>query len=146
MLEKQEERDKAAAYALLRVFLGVNIGLHGLSRLVDPAKFQAGIEKQFAQSPLPHGAVALFATALPWVEALIGLLLVVGWQTRRTLMAGAAVMIVLTFGTCLIQDWQIAGIQLIYAMAYFLLLFLHGYNGWSMDGWTKRRNRVRLDG
>lgn len=138
MNERQEARDRVLAYALLRAFLGVNIALHGLSRLFDPAKFQAGIEAEFAHSPLPHGAVAAFTAVLPWVEALIGLLLVVGWQTRRVLIAGALVMIALTFGTCLVQQWEVAGLQLIYAIAYSLLLFLYEYNGWSVDGWMRR--------
>lgn len=126
--------DRTLAYALLRLFLGVNIAMHGISRLAfGSAKFHAAIETQFAHTPLPHPLIAAFAVALPWAEACLGLLLVVGLFTRVALAAGALLMVVLTFGSSLLQDWQIAGIQLIYALAYFLLLFLLSYNRWSLD-------------
>jgi thiosulfate dehydrogenase [quinone] large subunit len=46
--------------------------------------------------------------------------------------------VVLTFGTALVQDWNVTGIQLTYAMAYAALLFLRRYDGWSIDSWIAR--------
>jgi thiosulfate dehydrogenase [quinone] large subunit len=43
-------------------------------------------------------------------------------------------MMVLTFGSALIQDWAAAGSQLIYALIFSLLLFMRRYNAWSLDG------------
>lgn len=135
----QQLRDRTIAYSLLRIFLGVNIALHGVSRLLDPSKFQGAIAAQFAKSPLPHPAVLAFAIVMPWLEALLGFLVLFGLWTRLALIGGAALMIVLTFGSCLIQDWQIAGTQLLYQIAYSVLLFLRGYNHWSMDALLSRR-------
>jgi len=127
-------RDYLLAYALLRVMLGVNIAMHGISRILMGAGiFAAGIEKQFAATVLPHFAVAAFANVLPWAEASIGLLILFGVATRFALVAGALLMIVLTFGSTLHQDWQIAGIQLIYAIAYALLIAFQRYNAFSAD-------------
>jgi thiosulfate dehydrogenase [quinone] large subunit len=42
-------------------------------------------------------------------------------------------MVVLTFGSSLVQDWSAAGAQLMYALVLSTLLFLHRYDGWSVD-------------
>lgn len=133
MTGNQEIGDRTIAYAFLRILLGVNIALHGISRLLNPSKFQGVIEAQFAHSALSHTIVAAFALVLPWTESAIGLLILVGLLTRLALIGGALLMIVLTFGSCLIEDWQTAGIQLVYQIAYFILLFVHSYNHWSAD-------------
>ena len=131
--ESRELRDRTPAYALLRVFLGVNIALHGISRLLDAAKFRGAVEAQFAHAPLPHPLISAFVLALPWAETVLGVLILAGLWTRIALIGGALVMIALTFGSCLIQDWPVVGIQLVYQLAYFVLLFLHNYNHWSAD-------------
>ena len=76
MDENQEFRDRTIAYGLLRIFLGVNIALHGISRFLDNSKFQGMIETQFAHSPLPHPTVIAFAHLLPWAESAVGVLVV----------------------------------------------------------------------
>jgi hypothetical protein len=48
-------------------------------------------------------------------------------------------MLVLTFGSSLIQDWQAASTQLIYAAVYAALLFLLRFNGWSIDALLDRK-------
>jgi thiosulfate dehydrogenase [quinone] large subunit len=54
------------AYLLLRLTLGVNILMHGLSRiLAGLTPFAAGMMKQFASTPLPPSLVHAFAYALP---------------------------------------------------------------------------------
>ncbi len=126
--------DIALAYPLLRLTLGINIALHGISRvLAGPGAFTAGLTKQFAGTPLPGFAVQGFGYALPWLEALIGLLIVLGAFTRIALIAGALLIAVLTFGSTLHQDWDIAGLQLIYAVVYFVLIALRRYNAFSLD-------------
>jgi thiosulfate dehydrogenase [quinone] large subunit len=127
-------RDYSLAYALLRATLGVNIAMHGISRiLAGVGGFAAGLEKQFAATPLPHFAVAAFAHALPWAEAIIGLLILFGVATRVALVLGALLILVLTFGTNLHQDWNVAGLQLIYAVVYALLIAFRSYNAFSLD-------------
>lgn len=136
----EESRDARAAYALLRLFFGVNIAMHGISRLLaGPAMFQGKLEAQFAHSPLPHAGVVAFGLILPWVEAVLGLCLLLGFRTRLALIGGGLLMVVLTFGSSLLQDWQIAGVQLIYAIAYAALLFLRRWNGYSLDSVLRSR-------
>jgi thiosulfate dehydrogenase [quinone] large subunit len=134
--------DFSLAYALLRATLGVNIAMHGISRiLAGVGVFTATLEKQFGSTPLPHFAVRAFGSALPWAEALVGLLILVGGATRIALVAGGLLILVLTLGSTLHQDWEIAGLQLIYATAYSLLIAFRKYNLLSLDRLFARSRR-----
>jgi thiosulfate dehydrogenase [quinone] large subunit len=114
--------DLSVAYALLRRTAG----------------FAASLTSQFAGTPLPHFAVQGFGYLLPWAEAVIGLLVFFGGLTRLALIAGALVMVALTFGTCLRQDWNVAGLQLIYSAVYFILIGLLRHNAFSVDALLSR--------
>ena len=134
-----DNRDEQIAYALLRMVVGLNLLMHGVSRmLAGPATFAAKLAGQFAHTPLPTWSVWGFAMILPAVEALLGLLLLMGLRTRAALIGGSLLMMVLTFGSGLVQDWSAAGLQLSYALIFSVLLFLARYNGWSLDACMNR--------
>jgi thiosulfate dehydrogenase (quinone) large subunit len=78
--------------------------------------------------------VRLFALALPWAESIVGLLVLVGIRTRFALVAGSLLILTLTFGATLNQDWESAGLQLIYAIVYTSLLGFRHHNAFSVDG------------
>jgi thiosulfate dehydrogenase (quinone) large subunit len=126
--------DEKLAYALLRTFVGLNVMMHGLSRMVAGlSQFATHLQMQFAHSPLPLWSVQIFGTVLPAAETLLGLFLLIGFKTRAALVGGSLWLLILTFGSSLIQDWQAAGTQLIYALAYALLLFFRRCNALSID-------------
>jgi len=126
------------AYCLLRLTLGVNILMHGASRIASGLPhFVAGLMKEFAASPLPAPLVHAFAYTLPWSELFIGAAILFGLWTRPALVLGALEIFVLTFGEGLLQKWSVAGIQLLYAVVYAILLAFVGYNRWSIDGWRR---------
>jgi len=138
------ENDRSLAYLLLRVTLGLNILMHGLSRLLaGQAVFAAGLDKMFQKAPLPAWQVHAFGVALSWIEGILGLLLLLGLGTRQALIGGGLLIAVLTFGSALIQNWDAAGLQLIYAANYAALLAFRHWNRYSIDaaiatGWEKR--------
>lgn len=137
-----ESSDQRLAYALLRIVVGLNLLMHGISRmLAGSGAFAAHMVGQFAHAPLPVWSVWSFGMVLPAIEALLGLLLLVGLRTRAALVAASLLIMVLTFGTSLLQNWAVAGLQLSYALIYSILLFLLRYNGWSVDAWMARGNR-----
>ncbi|MDQ2926114.1 MAG: DUF1223 domain-containing protein, partial [Acidobacteriota bacterium] len=130
---RKEETTAALGYLVLRVCLGVNIAMHGFSRLMAGHEFAVGLEKQFQDTFLPVWSVQAFGAALPWVEAAVGVLVFAGLFTRSALVAGGVVIAVLTFGTALVQQWDVAGVQLVYALVFAVLLWLHRYNRFSLD-------------
>jgi thiosulfate dehydrogenase [quinone] large subunit len=133
--------DAVIAYTILRLSFGANIMLHGVSRLLaGHAAFLAYLIHYFEKTPLiPASFLPIFATALPPVETGLGLLLLLGVGTRFSLIAGSLVMAALVFGTNLAQDWNVAGLQLIYCFIYYyLLVHRRDLNRVSLDamiGW-----------
>jgi hypothetical protein len=62
------------AYCLLRVRLGFNICIHGLSRIFQgPATFANSLVGMFQKTPLPMWSVHIFSLGLPWVEMSLSL-------------------------------------------------------------------------
>ena len=126
--------DESIAYAILRLTLGVNIGLRGVVRIAHgTTAFAQGIVKQMEATVLPPSAVYAFAMSLVWVEAAVGLLLILGLQTRLALIVGGLMMTVLTFGTMQIENFQTAWLQLTYALVFFVVLSFRSWNLISVD-------------
>jgi uncharacterized membrane protein YphA (DoxX/SURF4 family) len=63
----------------------------------------------FQKTPLPAWSVHLFGLGLPWIEMILGALVLVGMRLRFALAAGSLLMFVLTFGSALLafreKDW-----------------------------------------
>ncbi len=102
-------------------------------------KFQAGLVKDFAGSPLPDGLVALSAYGIVTAESVIGALLLLGLWQRWTLVAGSLLMWTLLFGVCLVQNWTAASAQLTYLAFFTVLLGTLEWGSYSLDGWIFRR-------
>jgi thiosulfate dehydrogenase [quinone] large subunit len=135
------QRDFAIAYLLLRSTLGLNIFMHGVSRLLAGlAAFAASLVPMFQKTFLPSWSVYTFGLTLPWAESLLGFLLLVGLRTRAALIGGSALMFILTFGSTLRQDWQSAGLQLTYAAIYAALLASRENNLYSVDSMMEGRH------
>ena len=132
--------DAAIAYAILRVSFGANIMLHGVSRIyMGHAAFLAYLTHYFEKAPyFPAGMLSSFATVQPWVELILGVLLMIGLVTRFSLVAGGLVILCLVIGTNLAQDWLVSGLQLIYALLYYYLLVHLDQNRYSVDGLRRR--------
>jgi thiosulfate dehydrogenase [quinone] large subunit len=104
----------------LRLVVGVNLLAHGLARIGDIPGFAAHLASDFA-GVLPAALVRPFAFCVPPLELAIGLLVLLGVRLREVLLAASALLAALTFGACLIQRWEIVGLQLVYALAYWVL-------------------------
>lgn len=132
-------RDIAVAYLLLRAIIGLNIFMHGVSRLLaGPTSFASALFPMFQKTLLPTWSVYWFGLALPWIEAILGLFVLLGLRTRIALIAGSLLIFVLTFGSTLRQDWVSAGWQLLYAGIYAALLAFRDRNVYSLDAWLHR--------
>ena len=131
-----QRSDAAIAYALFRLTFGVNIMMRGIVRIaLGRDAFVGYMLKQFENvTVMPQSFLVSFATVLPYVETVIGLMILVGFQTRTALIAGSLMITALVFGTMMRQDFTIAWLQLDYAIALFLLLALRSWNVISIDG------------
>ena len=115
-------RNLQIAYALFRITLGLDMFLHGVMRIPILGTFVDATTKLFDNSFLPTALVRGFLTILPFPEGIIGALLIFGFFTRYALIAGSVTMIILIFGTSTRQDWTTVGLQMVYALYYYLML------------------------
>ncbi len=133
--------DREWAYGLLRVAFGVNFAGHGMVRIYHGVgQFAATTAAHLAGAPLPHGLVYGFGLAIPWIEAVLGVALILGLLTRAALVGGAVFMMALTVGVTANQQWDVAGQQLVYSVVFFVLLFLAEHNRLSLDGMLAGRS------
>ncbi|MCE9669002.1 DoxX family membrane protein [Myxococcus stipitatus] len=126
--------DRQLAHGVLRLVLGLNILTHGLVRVAAPGAFADSLVQGFTGTPLPEWTVRPFALVLPFVELAVGLLILLGLRLRLALVAGGALIAMLTFGESLRQQWNTVGLQLLYALAYFVLLSRASDARLTLDG------------
>lgn len=120
-------------YATLRLAMGMSMLIHGVARIGHIPAFAETMAKQFTPSILPASAVIVFAWMTPPVELFIGALILVGLWTRLGLVLGGAWMVVLIFGSALIENYNAVGIQLLYSLIFFHLLQHVQLNALSLD-------------
>lgn len=121
------------AYFLLRLTLGINLFTHGLARFLDWHKFVDHLAEQFHKTILPDILATWMGWALPPLEFILGILLILGLFTSTALKIGALLLAALVFGACLLQNWEIVGLQMIYALIYYFLLSHLENNRLSID-------------
>ena len=130
--------NRALAHAILRVTLGINICLHGVQRFPHLGEFATGVIKQFG-GILPAALVAPYAYGLPAVEAVVGILLVLGAVQRIALVGGAILMASLTLGIALRGEHEVLAEQLGYELVYFVLLASLAWDRFSLDAALARK-------
>ena len=124
---------RGAAYALLRVTLGVVFFFSGVGKFVGGlGEFVAGMQQRFA-GKLPLALVTAFAYALPFMEVLLGALLLLGLFTGAALVLSGLLLLALTFGTVMQNDFPTVAHNTQYALVNFVLLWLADHNGFSVD-------------
>ena len=139
--------DRWLAYGIFRFTLGINRLIHGVGRLfgLGTGEFAAKTSSAFAGTPLPQGVVYAFLVVLPFAEAILGGLVIVGLLTRWTLALGGLLIAALVFGTALRSDWSTVGIQMVYAITYYFLLRNLADDYFSVDTLLARyRKRLAL--
>lgn len=124
---------REAAYALLRVTLGIIFLFYGIGKFMGGVgNFATGMEQHFA-GKLPSVLVLPFAYALPFMEVLFGTLILLGLFNSIALVLSGLLLVALTFGTVMLGDAPTVAHNLQYALVNFVLLWLIDYNGYSID-------------
>lgn len=132
-MNSKNSKDLEIAYLLLRLTMGFNFLAHGIVRIPKLYSFSNWMTELFSESTVPLIIVKPFSLMLPFVELIIGILLILGLKTSKALHAGALVIVILVTGSCLIEKWDMAGGQMLYAVFFFLLSFAINLNKFSLD-------------
>lgn len=116
---------KPLPYLLLRLLLGMSFFGHGLVRLPKLEKFNGRMVQSFEKSMLPPALVTPFSYVLPFAELITGILLLIGLFTRSSLVAAVVIMLMLIFGSSMIEEWSAVPSQLIHGViAVYLLNYI----------------------
>jgi thiosulfate dehydrogenase (quinone) large subunit len=134
-----ESNHKQTAFFLLRITIGLNFLGHGLARLPKINEFRNWMLLEFQNSILPQWSISIWGSILPILEFSVGVLLLLGLFTYRAAIIGAILIALLVLGSCLIEKWEWAGTQMLYAMLYYFMISHLVNNKWSMDEFLKNR-------
>jgi len=125
---------RSVAYALLRIAVGFAFLFYGIEKLLGGIlPFAQGLEKDFTKTWLPSTTVYLFGLVLPFLEVIIGSLLILGLFTRLAAVFGGIVVIVLTTGLIISGNSGGVAHNLIYSVIFFLLLYHADENSLCLD-------------
>ena len=128
------QKNQQMGYLMFRITLGINFLFHGITRFGSHYDvFVSRTVAEFAESPLPEFVVNLFAHSIPIVEFTLGALLIVGFKTRWALILSSAQIALLMTGMCILERWDVVGIQIPYALCFFFLLMHSEHNHYSLD-------------
>lgn len=130
--------DTKWAYLLSRLAIGLSFFGHGLIRLPKLSGFSQWMMGQFSKSFLPDFLVLPFSYALPLLEFLSGLLILIGLFTRQGLLLAGAISLALIFGTTMIENWDALPSQLIHVAFLSVLLTYLPHNSYAVDKMIKK--------
>ncbi len=116
------------SFFFLRLPVAVSLAGHGLVRLPKLTTFSNWMVTSMEKSILPNALIVPFSYVLPFAEAIIGLALLIGFQTRYTLFTGMVLMSILILGSCSIENWSAIESQLLHAIYLFGLYWLWDKN------------------
>lgn len=128
------------AYLLVRLTIGMSMFGHGLVRIPKLMDFSGGMVANFDGSFLPALLVRPFSLALPFLEFIIGLFLIIGFKTKVTAQAGGLLMVILIFGTSMIENWSALPSQMIHASFFIVLIqFIASKDYLALDAYLKNK-------
>jgi thiosulfate dehydrogenase [quinone] large subunit len=123
-----------AQFWLLQFATKVRDSESGVAALRNLGIWSAHVTEWFLkQTPLPAWVVRPYTLSLPWLELLLGSLLLFGLQTRRALTFSALLLVSLCTGMMLQQKHDVVANNLVFLLATLIALQLEPYNGWALD-------------
>lgn len=138
--------EQSMAFILLRLFLalrfihafyGKTLGEDGSFDLGNLSGFTQGTIENFS-SLLPKFALMPYAYALPWVELILGVALLVGFKTRWTLFLTGLTYISLAFGMMLMKNYETVGQIMLHVFMTAVALRWVSHNVWAVDSTTEK--------
>ncbi|PLK43223.1 DoxX family protein [Emticicia sp. TH156] len=131
--------NNSSTFLLLRLAVGMSMFGHGFVRVFKLAKFSEWMLGKYENSLLPAALVKPFSYALPIIELVIGVLIIIGLFTRQALLVGGITMVILIFGSCMIEDWGGIPSQMIHTFFFALLLSNLNHNSYAVDSASKKQ-------
>lgn len=126
---------RSAALALARWGLGLLFLVGGIGKLFNLGGFVGGfLAPTFAATILPGWLVAGYGYALPFVEILLGVALLLGLCRNGALLLTGLTLLSLAFGQMLLHKFDVVAYIMGYLFVTAAILFLGAYDRWTVGG------------
>ncbi|MDP9954405.1 thiosulfate dehydrogenase [quinone] large subunit [Epilithonimonas hungarica] len=109
-------KDFKTIFFFLRLPIAISLFGHGLVRLPKLEIFSNWMVTSMEKSAIPSFMIVPFSYILPIVELLIGLALLIGFQTKYTIYSGLVLMSLLILGSTSIENWSAIEAQLLHSV------------------------------
>ena len=116
-------KDFKTIFFFLRLPIAISLLGHGLVRLPKLATFSNWMVTTMEKSAIPDFLIVPFGYFLPIAEAVLGLFLLIGFQTKYTLFTSLGLMSLLIFGSSSIENWSAVEAQLLHSFYLFGLVW-----------------------
>lgn len=118
---------------LTRLFVGVIFLVAGVSKVIGGYMgFVDTLTSMFAGTWLPQVVVSPVAYALPAVEILLGIVLLIGVWSDKFLLVSGLIFILSAAGSMILGKGEIVAYNAVYLLVTTLALYLHGYDDWRL--------------
>lgn len=118
-------KDFKTTYFFLRLPIVISLLGHALVRLPKFEMFSNWMVTSMEKSAIPSFLIVPFSYILPIVEFLIGLSLLIGFQTKYTIYSGLVLMSLLILGSASIENWSAIEAQLLHSVYLVGLLWFY---------------------
>lgn len=118
-------KDFKTTYFFLRLPIAISLLGHGLIRIPKFEMFSNWMVTSMEKSAIPSFLIVPFSYILPIVEFLIGLSLLIGFQTKYTIYSGLVLMSLLILGSASIENWSAIEAQLLHSAYLVGLLWFY---------------------
>lgn len=118
-------KDFKTTYFFLRLPIAISLLGHGLVRLPKLAIFSNWMLTSMEKSAIPSFLIVPFSYLLPIAEFLIGLALLIGFQTKYAIYSGLVLMSLLILGSASIENWSAIEAQLLHSVYLGGLLWFY---------------------
>jgi thiosulfate dehydrogenase [quinone] large subunit len=143
-MSSMETRNEAAGFLILRAFFAQFWLLQFFGKLYDQDShiiawrnldiWSTHLTAWFVkQTALPGWLVRPYSLALPYAELALALLWLTGFQTRRTVLASAILIVSLEAGLLIQLKHDTVALNMIHLLALILALRWAHQNRWSLD-------------
>lgn len=118
-------KDFKTIFFFLRLPVAISLAGHGLVRLPKLQTFTEGMVKSMEKSAIPESLITPFGYVLPFLEAIIGIFLLIGFKLKLTIYSAIALMSILILGSSSIENWSAIEAQLLHSLYLFALLWFY---------------------
>ena len=115
-------RNLKTLFFFARLPIALSLAFHGLVRLPKLQEFSGWMMKTMEKSMIPEFITLPFSYALPFLESIIGILLLIDYKSQEVIFAAIALMSVLIVGSFSIENWDAVSSQILHCLYLFALL------------------------